>query len=648
MDGRYGEYGEDDSWNAGGDDGQGYDGYDYNYNQDNSGNYSGNYGYNSGNKAWDAPKNPNTDSIVAKINQRLDMLTHLECDNTPGSSRSSGQFNRFTPYESYDSRSSMNDHDPYRSGYGYGYGDSGPNYNDSYGGHYDHYDNSYGTRRDQYHNRAYGSQRGQNWSRDWAPNRRANWNDPYMQPGSSRRMSAHWNEMPMGGRGYNAAPSTRNLPSLFSPNIIPMDLFRAQGSARAFGGRQRRRDKIRTRGRKKVIGGPGRKRKQSTSSTEDPENKQAKTDDDEVEEDAEDKEDDGVDSGGEDKDPSEKKPKRFPTMQEKKKSGKPKKNRDRLAERITYACSVCKFRTFEDEEIANHMKSKFHKETLKFIGTKLKPETADFLDEYISNKNKKTQKRREQIGDETILKKQLTQQHDVLQGIGMEQCMKKVEAAHCMACDLFIPMQTGFIAQHLRSAEHTRNRKIALERAKKGSLVIAKSILNNSNIATMLEKYVKGEKPFTDDPDDKDEEEGAIHEGEGDGEGDGLNDSTNDGEKKEGGEGEGVAGEGGEETKEGEGGEGGVEGVKGENKGEGGEDGEENVTAGEGIDASEEPINTVDDEMEVAEGDPEDEDLGDADDDAIESKDPEECLEADEDKILEGEDDPLSFDTELE
>lgn len=36
--------------------------------------------------------------------------------------------------------------------------------------------------------------------------------------------------------------------------------------------------------------------------------------------------------------------------------------------------------------------------------------------EYISNKNKKTQKRREQIGDETILKKQLTQQHDVLQG----------------------------------------------------------------------------------------------------------------------------------------------------------------------------------------------------------------------------------------
>ncbi|XP_059847987.1 A-kinase anchor protein 8-like isoform X7 [Hypanus sabinus] len=635
MDGRYGEYGEDDSWNTGGDDGQGYDDYDYNYNQDNSGDYSGNYGYNSGYKAWDAPKNPNTETIVAKINQRLDMLSQLECDNTPGSSsRSSGQYNRFTPYESYDSRSSMNDHDPYRSGYGYGYGDSGPNYNDSYGGHYDHYDNSYGTRRDQYHNRAYGSQRGQNWSRDWAPNRRANWNDPYMQPGSSRRMSAHWNELSMGGRGYNAASSTRNLPSLFSPNIIPMDLFRAQGSARAFGGRQRRRDKPRIRGRKKVIGGPGRKRKQSTSSTEDPENKQAKTDDDDGDGE-EDKEDDGVDSGGEDKDPNEKKSKP-PTMQEKKKTGKPKKNRDRLAERITYACSVCKFRTFEDEEIANHMKSRFHKETLKFIGSKLKPETADFLDEYISNKNKKTQKRREQIGDETILKKQLMQlmqQHNVLQGFGMEQCMKKVEAAHCMACDLFIPMQTGFIGQHLRSPDHIRNRKLALYRAKNGSLVIAKSILNNSNIATMLEKYVKGEKPFTDDPDDKDEEEGGLHEGEGDAEDDGLNDSTNEGEKKEGGEnvGEGEA--------EGEGGE-------GEDEGGEGEDGEENVTI-EGVDTSEEPVNTVDEEMEETEGDPEaEEDLGEADDDA--NKDPEECLEGDEDKILEGEVDALPFDTDLE
>ncbi|XP_078064183.1 A-kinase anchor protein 8-like isoform X2 [Mustelus asterias] len=526
---------------------------------------------------------------------------------------------QFTPYESYDSRSSMNDHDPYRSGYGYGYGDSGPNYNDSYGGHYDHYDNSYGTRRDQYHNRAYSSQRGQNWSRDWAPNKRANWNDPYMQPGGSRRMSAHWNDM--GGRGFNAASSTRNLPSLFSPNIIPMDLFRAQGSARAFGGRLRRRDKNRTRGRKKVIGGPGRKRKQSTSSTEDPENKQAKTDDGE-DSDAEDKEDDAVESGGEDKDSNEKgekKPKRFPTMQEKKKTGKPKKNRDRLAERITYACSVCKFRTFEDEEIAAHMKSKFHKETLKFIGTKLKTQTADFLDEYISNKNKKTQKRREQIGDETILKKQLMQQHDVLQGIGMEQCMKKVEAAHCMACELFIPMQTGFIGQHLRSAEHNRNRKAAIERAKKGSLVIAKSILNNSNIATMLEKYVKGEKPFTDDPDDKDEEEGGIQEG--DGEGDGLNDSTNDGEKKE--------GEGGEE---GEGGDG--------EEGAGGDEGDE------AIDRPEEAINPADEEMEAeAEPEAEMEDLGEGED---ESKDPEEPFEADEDKILEGEDDALPFDTELE
>ncbi|XP_042200621.1 A-kinase anchor protein 8-like [Callorhinchus milii] len=628
-DGGYGDYGEDDSWNTETVDTQGYDGYDYSYTQDNISSSATNYGYNSGNKTWDPPKNPNTDTIVAKINQRLDMLSQFEDDTTQGrySGQYSGQYNRFTPYESYDSRSSLNDQDLYRSGYGYS--EYGPNYSDSYGGRYDHYDNSsYGSRKDQFQNRPYGNQRGQNWSRDWAPHKRPNWNDPYVQHASSRRMSAHWNELSMGGRGPNVA-SARNLPSLFSPNIIPMDLFRVQGSGRSLGGgRQRKKDKNRNKG--KVPAGPGMKRKQSISSTEDPENKQAKTDDGE-DSDAEEKEEDGAESGdgitGEDKESGEKKPKRFPTMQEKKKAGKFKKIRDRLAERITYACSVCKFRTFEDDEISNHMRSRFHKETLKFIGTKLTPQTADFLDEYIANKNKKTQKRREQIGDETILKKQLLQQQDMLQGmlrangIGMEQCLKKVEAAHCMACDLFIPMQSGFIGQHLRTVEHNRYRKAAIERAKKGSLIVAKSILNNSNITEMLEKYIKGEKPFTDDPDDKDEDDTvAAHEGEGEGDGeaegqgdgerDDLNESTNDEEKKEGE----TAAEG--QTPEGETAE-----------------GEGNVNNAEDIADKSEKTDDVPDEEMDADG----ETLGEAEGNATEeSKDPEdEPLAPDDEKILE-------------
>ncbi|XP_062891774.1 A-kinase anchor protein 8-like isoform X1 [Mobula hypostoma] len=509
MDSWYSGYGTEDSWNTGATNSQEYDGYDYSYTQDTIPSTATNYGYNAGNKNWEAPKNTATDTIIAKINKRLDMLSQLESENQV---QDTYQDNRFTPYESYDSGSSLNDRDLYRSGYGYS--EYGPDYNDSYGGRYDHYDSSYGNRRDHFQNRArdpYGptNQWGQNWSRD-RPYNRPNRNDPYMSPASSGRMSARWNELSMGGRGHNAATasSTRNLPSLFSPNIIPMDLFRVQGSGRSLGGgRQQRRNQIRMRGMKKTNAGFGRKRKTSTGSTDEPENKQAKT-----EEGSDAADDDGCESGdggtAEGKDSADKKPKRFPTMQEKKKANKLKKNRGRHTERIMYGCSICKFRTFEDEEVTAHMDSKYHSETFKFIASKLDKQTADFLHEYILNKIQKTQKRREQIGDKTILKKQLMQQQDLLQDVGLDHFMKKVEAAHCVACDLFIPMQNALLMRHLKTIDHGWNRKIMLEKAKKASLVVARSILKNRHIAAMLEKYKKGENPFTDDP-DKDEEDAA-------------------------------------------------------------------------------------------------------------------------------------------
>ncbi|XP_042200633.1 A-kinase anchor protein 8-like [Callorhinchus milii] len=599
MDSHYAGYDASGAWNTGATNSQRYDGYDYSYTQDNIPCSDTNYGYNAGSNTWEPPKNVATDTIIAKINQRLDMLSQLETENQTQEEpyqetyqesyqepyqeqyqepyqesydenryfvgRQYKQEEEYAPYESYDSRSSLNDQDLYRSGYGYS--EYGPNRNDSYGGRYDHYDSSYETRHDPYQNRRdlYGPSyhRGQNWSRDRPPYNRANRNDPFMSPGSGR-MSARWNELSMGGRGPNAAPA-RNLPSLFSPNIIPMDLFRGQGSGRPLGGgRQRRRERIRGKVKGVNNGGKtigfGRKRKQSTNSPDEPDSKYVKTEDGDGS-DAED-DGDGDESGdgamGEDKEYTEreeKKPKRFPTMQERKKLNKPKKNRDRLAERIMYACSVCKFRTFEDEEINTHMDSKFHKETFTFIGTKLENQAEDFLHEYIVNKVKKTQKRREKIGDKTILKKQLMQHQDLLQDVGLEHFMKKVEATHCVACDLFVPMQFTHLMRHLRTPQHCRNRKGMLERAKKGSLVVAKSILNNRNISTMLEKYNKGENPFTDDDPEKEDDEDGDGAGEG---GEGAGEGAEGGGEVEGagegadddGEAEGVAKEGDGEVKE--------------------------------------------------------------------------------------------------
>lgn len=47
--------------------------------------------------------------------------------------------------------------------------------------------------------------------------------------------------------------------------------------------------------------------------------------------------------------------------------------------------------------------------------------------------------------------------------IGMEHFVKKVEAAHCVACDLFIPMQYGIIQKHLKSLDHNHNRRVSIQ-----------------------------------------------------------------------------------------------------------------------------------------------------------------------------------------
>uniref|UniRef100_G1NA50 C2H2 AKAP95-type domain-containing protein n=1 Tax=Meleagris gallopavo TaxID=9103 RepID=G1NA50_MELGA len=255
----------------------------------------------------------------------------------------------------------------------------------------------------------------------------------------------------------------------------------------------------------------GRKRKQSQSGDE-PDSKQAKSDSDG------DDTDNGTGCGSErllkglfsfflppasgdgyEEDDEEMKKKR-------EKQRRRDRMRDRAMDRIQFACSVCKFRSFEEEEIQKHLQSKFHKETLRYIGTKLPDKTVEFLQEYIVNRNRKIEKRRQELTEKEGTK----QKPDPFKGIGQEHFFKKIEAAHCMACDMLIPAQNHLLQRHLRSAEHNRNRRMAAEQFKKTSLHVAKSVLNNKHIVKMLEKYLKGEDPFTDEiPEEGEGMEGA-------------------------------------------------------------------------------------------------------------------------------------------
>lgn len=56
-----------------------------------------------------------------------------------------------------------------------------------------------------------------------------------------------------------------------------------------------------------------------------------------------------------------------------------------------------------------------------------------------------------------------------------------------------------------------------MEQSKKSSLMVARSILNNKLISKKLERYLKGENPFTDSPEEEKEQEevegGTLDEG---------------------------------------------------------------------------------------------------------------------------------------
>ncbi|CAK7293474.1 A-kinase anchor protein 8 [Vulpes lagopus] len=466
------------------------------------------------------PCTDNSDSLIAKINQRLDMMSK---EGGRGGSSGGGEGMqdressfRFQSYESYDSRSCLPEHHPYRPSYSYDYDfDPMPDRN---GG----FSSQYGDCRDPARERGSldgfmrgrGQGQGQGRFQDRSNPSTFMRSDPFMPPSaSSEPLSAPWPELNyVGGRGLGGPSPSRPPPSLFSQSMAPD--FGVMGMQGAGGydnsvpygcGRSqtRMRDRPRRRGFDRCgPDGMGRKRKQLQIYDE-PDAKLARAD---SEGDFSENDDGAADfrSGdeefrGEDEffDPGRQRGEKDDEDDEVKKRREKQRRRDRMrdraADRIQFACSVCKFRSFEDEEIQKHLQSKFHKETLRFISTKLPDKTVEFLQEYIVNRNKKIEKRRQELMEKESTKPK----PDPFKGIGQEHFFKKIEAAHCLACDMLIPAQHQLLQRHLHSVDHNHNRRLAAEQFKKTSLHVAKSVLNNRHIVKMLEKYLKGEDPFT-------------------------------------------------------------------------------------------------------------------------------------------------------
>uniref|UniRef100_A0A2K5YZT9 A-kinase anchoring protein 8 n=1 Tax=Mandrillus leucophaeus TaxID=9568 RepID=A0A2K5YZT9_MANLE len=448
------------------------------------------------------PCTDNSDSLIAKINQRLDMMSK---EGGRGGSGGGGEGMqdressfRFQPFESYDSRPCLPEHNPYRPSYSYDYDfDLGSDRNGSFGGQYSEC-------RDPARERGsldgFMRGRGQGRFQDRSNPGTFMRSDPFVPPAaSSEPLSTPWNELNyVSGRGLGGPSPSRPPPSLFSQSMAPdygvMGMQAAGGydSTMPYGcGRSqpRMRDRPKRRGFDRFgPDGTGRKRKQFQL-YEEPDTKLARLDSEG------DFSENGMSwgPGGDLSVTGEKDDEDEDVKKRREKQRRRDRTRDRAADRIQFACSVCKFRSFDDEEIQKHLQSKFHKETLRFISTKLPDKTVEFLQEYIVNRNKKIEKRRQELMEKETAKPK----PDPFKGIGQEHFFKKIEAAHCLACDMLIPAQPQLLQRHLHSVDHNHNRRLAAEQFKKTSLHVAKSVLNNRHIVKMLEKYLKGEDPFT-------------------------------------------------------------------------------------------------------------------------------------------------------
>ncbi|XP_016308272.1 A-kinase anchor protein 8-like isoform X1 [Sinocyclocheilus anshuiensis] len=538
----------------------GYDLYGYKDSMSSSGGFGGG-GYGSSDRmkrglsggSLLSSSGSNADDVIAKINQRLDMLTQLE-----GGMKSGARGDRFAQYESFDSRStSLGPRDLYRSG-SFGFSDSRGDMMAQRGGV--GFGVMGGAGGGGFDGSAFGSAKmrltrdsafsGSGWGAEQRSPRR---NRSAGGRGFGRRQDSSSSAAGMGGgsgRGgghQGHSPAGRGkLPSLLANRMYPdSGAFQSQRGpqdfpARNFGGgpranRQLGRKRPQNRQVKAQRDGQ-KKRKQTLSAADEPESKMGKTDTagdtaatdaaagdqtQESEEAAATAGESKTDDGGESAAPSNQdesaqaKGKKTPPSAAKvrKRRGFFERSGVKVsAHRMTFACSVCKFRSFYSEDMAVHLESKFHKDHFKFLSNQLSKPTTDFLQEYLNNKYKKTEQRVSQMDNHSTIICQVFKEQDLTRDLGMEHFMKKVEAAHCSACDVFIPMQYTLIQKHLKSPDHNYNRKGMMEQSKRSSLSVARSILNHKVIGKKLESYLKGENPFNGNQDDQDPEDSLVME----------------------------------------------------------------------------------------------------------------------------------------
>ncbi|XP_078502260.1 DBIRD complex subunit ZNF326-like [Lissotriton helveticus] len=411
-------------------------------------------------------------------------------DYIPSSYEAESTTNRFGPYESFDSRSSLGGSDLYRSGHGYNEPEQS-RFGDSFD---DRYESSYRNSVDSFGGR---NQGGSSWEAPYTRTKlRTGFMDdrgrdsyssyssfasPHMKPasaGSRGRGMPSYPEGAFGSRSYEAFGGSStgrgrgrgDYGGMQRPGIV-VDYQNKSG----FGGPAGRGMKRKMmQPLNKPVGGAfvGKKPKLTKPG---PNGNATKKDE---------------------KNDEEEEKRRIEARREKQRRRR-EKNSEKYGDgyRIAFTCSFCKFRTFEEKDIEAHLESTAHQETLDHIQkqTKFDKVVMSFLHECMVNKFKKTSLRKTQTNQPEAAK---TVEKDLLEGVSADDHMMKVETVHCSACSVYVPALHSSVQQHIKSSDHAKSKLAYKEQIKRESVLTATSILNNPIVKSRYELFAKGENPF--------------------------------------------------------------------------------------------------------------------------------------------------------
>ncbi|XP_075063069.1 uncharacterized protein LOC142151383 isoform X2 [Mixophyes fleayi] len=157
---------------------------------------------------------------------------------------------------------------------------------------------------------------------------------------------------------------------------------------------------------------------------------------------------------------------------------------------IKFSCTLCRFYTEDEIELQIHFNTTRHRETIKYLYIFLPNKRVDFIQEYLLYQKRKVSQEQQRRNLQPI--------RDSFQGIGQEHFFHRIEVAQCLACDVLIPDVPQLLSQHITSEGHAQNCKIANKDIRSNCIMAAKTILKDKKVLKLLDKYNKGQNPFTD------------------------------------------------------------------------------------------------------------------------------------------------------